>query len=125
MTAPTSARGALVTGAAQRIGRAIALGLANDGWHPVVHYHRSADAAAETVAAIEGRGGTATAIAADLADPNAASALMTARACPTAKAIQRPSGDQRGTHCAVDGKGRSFRGLRPPVVSTRMRYVPS
>ena len=83
MTAPTSARGALVTGAAQRIGRAIALGLANDGWHPVVHYHRSGDAAAETVAAIEGRGGTATAIAADLSDPDAAAGLVATAAAAT------------------------------------------
>jgi len=83
MTASTSARGALVTGAAQRIGRAIALGLANDGWHPVVHYHRSGDAAAETVAAIEGRGGTATAVAADLSDPDAAAGLVAAAAAAT------------------------------------------
>ncbi len=80
MTAPTTARGALVTGAAQRIGRAIALALANDGWYPVVHYHRSDKAAAETVAAIEGRGGQATAIAADLADPAAAARLVAAAA---------------------------------------------
>ncbi len=83
MTAPISARGALVTAAAQRIGRAIALGLANDGWHPVVHYHRSSEAAAETVAAIEGRGGTATAIAADLSDPDAAAGLVAAAAAAT------------------------------------------
>ena len=53
MTGATTVSGALVTGAAQRIGRAIALGLAEDGWHVIVHYHRSADAAAQTVAAIE------------------------------------------------------------------------
>ena len=80
MTTPTSARGAprgaLVTGAAHRIGRAIAVGLAEDGWHPVVHYHRSGEAAAETVAAIEARGGQASAIAADLADPAAPSRLV-------------------------------------------------
>jgi NAD(P)-dependent dehydrogenase (short-subunit alcohol dehydrogenase family) len=83
MTTPTSARGALVTGAAQRIGRAIALGLANDGWHLAIHYHRSDEAAAETVAAIEGRGGTATAIAADLADADAAAQLVAAAAAAT------------------------------------------
>jgi NAD(P)-dependent dehydrogenase (short-subunit alcohol dehydrogenase family) len=69
-----------VTGAAQRIGRAIALGLAEDGWHVIVHYHRSADAAAQTVAAIEAQGGTATAIAADLSDPAAAAGLLEAAA---------------------------------------------
>lgn len=72
-----------MTGAAQRIGRAIALGLAEDGWHVVVHYHRSADAAAETVVAIEAQGGTATAIAADLSDPAAAAGLITAAAQAT------------------------------------------
>ena len=37
---------ALVTGAAQRIGRAIALDLAAAGWAVGVHYNRSADEAA-------------------------------------------------------------------------------
>ncbi len=78
MTTPISARGALVTGAAQRIGRAIALGLVDDGWHMVIHYHHSGAAAAETVAAIEARGGWATAIAADLSDPNAPAQLVAA-----------------------------------------------
>ena len=32
---------ALVTGAGQRLGRAIALGLAEDGWDIAVHFHRS------------------------------------------------------------------------------------
>lgn len=82
MTNPSPAcgtpRGALVTGGAQRIGRAIALGLAGDGWHIAVHYHGSGDAAAETVAAIEAQGGRATALAADLSDPAAAPRLIAA-----------------------------------------------
>ncbi len=125
MTAPTSARGALVTGAAQRIGRAIALGLANDGWHPVVHYHRSADAAAETVAAIEGRGGTATAIAADLADPNAASALMTAAADATGglgclvNNASRFAADDIATVSAADFDTIMAVNLRAPVLLSR------
>ena len=40
----------LVTGAAKRLGRAIALDLAGDGWNVAVHYHGSS-ADAETVAA--------------------------------------------------------------------------
>jgi NAD(P)-dependent dehydrogenase (short-subunit alcohol dehydrogenase family) len=83
MTTPTTARGAVVTGGAQRIGRAIALELANEGWHVVVHYHRSEKAAAETVADIEARGAQATAIAADLSDPAAAAGLMSAAAAVT------------------------------------------
>ncbi|MFT5182515.1 MAG: NAD(P)-dependent dehydrogenase (short-subunit alcohol dehydrogenase family), partial [Alphaproteobacteria bacterium] len=78
MTGMNTAPGALVTGAARRIGRAIALGLAEDGWHVIVHYHRSGEAAAQTVAAIETQGGRATAIAADLSDPAAATRLIAA-----------------------------------------------
>ena len=83
MTAANPPRGALVTGGAQRIGRAIALGLAGDGWHVAVHYHRSSDAAAETVAAIEAQGGRATAIAANLSDPAAAAGLVRAAGAAT------------------------------------------
>ncbi len=50
-------RGALITGAARRIGRAIALDLARDGWAVAVHYHDSAEAAREVVAEIEAGGG--------------------------------------------------------------------
>src|SRR5713101_7255555 len=45
---------ALVTGAGRRIGRAIAIGLADDGWDVAVHYHRSkhdAEALANEIAA--------------------------------------------------------------------------
>jgi NAD(P)-dependent dehydrogenase (short-subunit alcohol dehydrogenase family) len=60
-------RAALVTGAARRIGRAIALALADDGWAVAVHYRSGAADARELVAEIEGRGGRALALAADLA----------------------------------------------------------
>jgi NAD(P)-dependent dehydrogenase (short-subunit alcohol dehydrogenase family) len=57
---------ALVTGAARRIGRAIALDLARHGWAVAVHYHRSAEAAQSLTAEIEAAGGRAVALAADL-----------------------------------------------------------
>ena len=58
---------ALVTGAARRIGRAIALDLAAHGWAVAVHCHRSRDDAEAVVAEIIANGGQATLITADLA----------------------------------------------------------
>jgi NAD(P)-dependent dehydrogenase (short-subunit alcohol dehydrogenase family) len=66
---------ALVTGGAKRIGRAIALALAGDGWDIAVHYGRSAADAAETVRAIEALGRRAAALDCDLADAAAVRAL--------------------------------------------------
>ena len=57
----------LVTGAAQRIGHAIALRLGRAGWRVAVHYNTSEKAAAETVEAIRAGGGFAVAVQADLA----------------------------------------------------------
>ncbi|KIF80247.1 SDR family oxidoreductase [Noviherbaspirillum autotrophicum] len=67
---------ALVTGAAKRIGRTIALALAQHGWDVVVHYHRSADDAAATVGAIEALGRRAVALQCELGDTEAVKALL-------------------------------------------------
>jgi len=69
------ARVALVTGAGRRIGRAIALGLAEAGWDVAVHYRQSAQDADEVVAAIRALGRRAVALHADLADEAAVRAL--------------------------------------------------
>ena len=69
---------ALITGAAQRIGREIALELAAHGWQVAVHYRNSASAAAQTVAAVRTAGGQAMAFAADLADEAQCAALVPA-----------------------------------------------
>ncbi len=67
---------ALVTGAARRIGRAIALDLAKQGYAVAVHYCASAGEAAETVASITATGGRAVALDADLASEDATSSLV-------------------------------------------------
>lgn len=61
-----STRTVLVTGAAKRVGRTLALELAADGWQVVVHYSTSEREAAEVVAEIRDGGGNAVAIRADL-----------------------------------------------------------
>jgi NAD(P)-dependent dehydrogenase (short-subunit alcohol dehydrogenase family) len=58
---------ALVTGAGKRIGRAIALALAQAGWDVAVHFRSSGREADDTVAAIRALGRRAAALQADLA----------------------------------------------------------
>jgi NAD(P)-dependent dehydrogenase (short-subunit alcohol dehydrogenase family) len=60
-------KAALVTGAGKRIGRAIALGLAAEGWAVAVHYGASKKEADAVVSEIAARGGKAVALPADLA----------------------------------------------------------
>ena len=66
----------LITGAAQRIGGAIATALAEDGWTVGIHYFRSADAAEALCAALKDAGAEAYAIGGDLADDDAVEALF-------------------------------------------------
>ena len=67
---------ALVTGAAKRIGRGIALALAQRGWDVVVHYGRSADQAMATVREIEQLGRRAAAVQCDLSDEKDVRSLL-------------------------------------------------
>lgn len=69
-------RAALVTGAARRIGAAIALELAARGWAVAVHHRGSAADAASVKARIEAVGGRAFVIGADLTDAHALSELI-------------------------------------------------
>ncbi|WP_377294630.1 SDR family NAD(P)-dependent oxidoreductase [Rhizobium sp. SG2393] len=59
-------RVAIVTGAARGIGKALAIGLAEEGAAVVVNYAQAADRAAEVVGEIEALGGRAIAIQADV-----------------------------------------------------------
>ncbi len=62
----TDVKTALVTGGAHRIGRAMALALATDGWQVAIHHNRSAEAAYGLVDEIKAAGGMAVAVACDL-----------------------------------------------------------
>jgi NAD(P)-dependent dehydrogenase (short-subunit alcohol dehydrogenase family) len=57
---------ALITGAALRVGRTLAEGLAREGMRVVVHYHGSAEAGREVVARIRAGGGEAVGVRGDL-----------------------------------------------------------
>lgn len=69
-------KGALVTGAGGRLGRAMALALGADGWAVAVHYRGSADGAQETAEQIRAAGGRAEIIGCDLSDERQRAALI-------------------------------------------------
>lgn len=68
MTKRTSKGAALVTGGAIRLGKALALRLARDGYDVAVHYGRSEEAARETCAELRALGVESEAFSHDLAD---------------------------------------------------------
>jgi hypothetical protein len=68
----------LVTGAARRVGRVIALDLAAHGFDVAVHYRDSRDEAVSTAGEARAHGADADTFAADLADETAARALLPA-----------------------------------------------
>lgn len=80
-------KAALITGAGRRVGAAIARDLATNGWQVVLHYHRSADAAAKLKTEIESTGANAVTLSADLADPVQVTGLV-ARAAQLAPGLE-------------------------------------
>ncbi|MDA8229714.1 MAG: SDR family oxidoreductase [Magnetospirillum sp.] len=83
----TIPRVALVTGAAHRIGRAVALALAEEGFAVAIHYSASAADAEALAADIRGQGGHAVTFAANLAREE-----ETARLLPAVSAAMGPVG---------------------------------
>jgi 3-oxoacyl-[acyl-carrier protein] reductase len=75
---PLSGRTALVTGAAKRTGRDLALALARAGADVAVHHRTSAAEARQTVEAIEATGRRSIAVQADLLDASAAERAVAA-----------------------------------------------
>ena len=90
---------AVVTGASSGIGRAVALRLGEAGAH-VFAAGRRAEALADTVKAVAGVGGAATAVAADLRDLSAVQGL-----------VDRAMTDTGRLDVMVNNAGVSFRGL--------------
>jgi NAD(P)-dependent dehydrogenase (short-subunit alcohol dehydrogenase family) len=66
----------LITGAAKRIGRQLALDLADDGWDVAVHCNRSAAEGEEVAALIRAKGRRAIVVLGDLALPDIAETLF-------------------------------------------------
>lgn len=69
-------RTVLVTGAARRLGRSIALALATGGWQVAVHYRESAQDAIDTVAACAQLAGASAHFEVDFSDEAAVRALL-------------------------------------------------
>lgn len=66
----------LITGAAKRIGRRMALDMGAEGWSVAVHYNGSHDAAESLVAELRALGVGAVALAGDLAEPGTPERLV-------------------------------------------------
>jgi NAD(P)-dependent dehydrogenase (short-subunit alcohol dehydrogenase family) len=71
-----AAKTVLVTGAAKRLGRAIALALAEQGWDVAIHCNASPAEAEEVAAALRARGRNAAILTADLAKEGEAATLV-------------------------------------------------
>ena len=71
-------KAALITGSARRVGRAIAMQLAGEGWDIAAHYNTSRDEALSLQAEVQAAGVDCRLYAADLSDPAAADRLAAA-----------------------------------------------
>ncbi len=76
MSEQATIKTALITGAARRIGREMALALAADGWDIALHYHTSEQEVVETAGMIEHMGCRTVTLQADLAVASDVSTLL-------------------------------------------------
>ncbi|MFK7942795.1 MAG: SDR family oxidoreductase, partial [Paracoccaceae bacterium] len=122
----TEVKRALVTGAAARVGRAMALDLAASGWDVAVHYNGSAEAAADVAGDITGMGRRAVTLQADLGD-NAVVSQLVGRAAdglggPISLLINNASTfdyDTLGTITDDSWEAAQASNLRAPVLLTQ------
>lgn len=118
-------RTAIVTGAARRIGAAMARALAADGWHVVIHCNHSGDEAEALRAEIEAAGGHARIVRADLADADAAATVVAAAAgegAPLGLLVNNASRFDYDTHLDFDLEGWTRHldvNLRAPALLTQ------
>jgi NAD(P)-dependent dehydrogenase (short-subunit alcohol dehydrogenase family) len=121
---------ALVTGAARRIGRVIALAMARRGWDIAVHYGQSADEALSTVSEIEALGRRAVAVQCDLADeaqvkallPRAADALKAGRISCVVNNASLFDRDDAGDFSVACLDRHMHANLAAPILLTRALY---
>lgn len=88
-------KAALVTGAARRIGRAIALAFAKEGAHVAITYRKSAEQAARTVCELQAMGVRSVALHADVREPES-----------IRQAVARVVGEFGGIDILVNNAGR-------------------
>jgi NAD(P)-dependent dehydrogenase (short-subunit alcohol dehydrogenase family) len=84
---PPVPRAALVTGGGRRIGRALSVALAQEGYAVAIHHHDSKNEAEALAIEITRAGGKAVTLAADLSDESAVAELL-----PRAMAVLGPIG---------------------------------
>jgi len=111
---------ALVTGAARRIGRALAVEAARAGFDVAIHHRQSADDAEETADLVRAEGRQALLLEGDLTDPDAAHLVARAEALgPVTLLVNNASlflDDRFETAAAADIDLQMATNLRAPVV---------